>query len=144
MTTINNFFLLCPKRIESQCGENRRVDMKAFGAAPLLLTLAKVLAIQGVSFYYDVDKYRFVSYRNVWHDDVGNHLSYSVDGGINEDLARAGCANFCAVDSNCDAFYLEEKPGIGNCHLVDETGFPRTVGHGWASNKVHLYTADCS
>ena len=48
------------------------------------------------------------------------------------------CSNYCTLESNCDAFFMEERAGAGNCHLVSETSSaPRTVGYGQDTDNVY-------
>ncbi len=63
----------------------------------LPLILAFVVLTNAHSFYYDVSKFRFVTYRNVWHDDLTDHTSFFVADLANVVEASSECANLCSA-----------------------------------------------
>ncbi len=114
---------------------------------PLLLLMSSLLLFtlcRAEDFI--IDKYEYIGYKNMLHNDVDKHMGINVGGHLETDKFRIrnDCAGHCSLDDDCDAFYLEEKVS-GNCHLVDEDlspGVEPYVGHGWQLENIYYVKQD--
>ncbi|XP_059082486.1 uncharacterized protein LOC131880005 [Tigriopus californicus] len=103
-----------------------------------LVVVLFLLQVQLAFCYFDVHRWKYIGYQNVWHEG-NSHKVQDVKQFTNDpDRSVEFCANFCTLDSTCDAFYLSQSEE-GNCHVVDEdsSAIPRTYGHEWRTGKMY-------
>ena len=74
----------------------------------LLLTSSLLLFTFCHAEDFIIDKYDYIGFKNMLHNDVEKHVGINVGGRLETDKIRIrnNCAGHCSLNNDCDAFYL--------------------------------------